>query len=389
MSGFSATAARNATALAFFLNGFAFASWVSRIPQVREDLSLSNGELGTLLLALALGSLLALPTTGALISRFGTARVVVAGAVAVTIAMMLLATGGSLLTSVVVTSLGAFLYGAGTASWDVAMNVEGVAVEQELDRAIMPRFHAAFSLGTVAGGGIGAGLVALDVPMILHLGGVVLVGLALILWGVRSFIPGHTDAEEEASGPSVWTAWREPRTLVIGLMVLAFALTEGAANDWLALALVDGHDVSKAVGVLGYAAFVTAMTLGRLVGTSALNAYGRVRVLLVTAVSAIAGLMLIVFGTGPVFVIAGILLWGLGASLGFPVGMSAAADDPKRSAARVSVVSTIGYGAFLAGPPVVGYIADHTGTLKALLFVAIFLVPSTLAIFAAREPQRG
>ena len=67
MSGFSATAARNATALAFFLNGFAFASWVSRIPQVREDLSLSNGELGTLLLALALGSLLALPTTGALI----------------------------------------------------------------------------------------------------------------------------------------------------------------------------------------------------------------------------------------------------------------------------------------------------------------------------------
>ena len=128
------------------------------------------------------------------------------------------------------------------------------------------------------------------------------------------------------------------------------------------------------------------MTTGRLVGPVVLDRYGRAAVLWATSATAAAGILLVVFGGHVVTVALGIVVWGLGASLGFPVGMSAAADDPARSAARVSVVSTIGYGAFLAGPPLLGYLGDHVGTLDALLAVALLMIPAALTVFAAR-PQ--
>jgi MFS family permease len=172
-------------------------------------------------------------------------------------------------------------------------------------------------------------------------------------------------------------------------MVLAFATVEGSANDWLSLAVIDGYGTAHWVGVLGFSVFVTTMTVGRLVGPVALDRWGRAPVLWVTSAVAAAGILLVVPGGHAALVGLGIALWGLGASLGFPVGMSAAADDPARAAARVSVVSTIGYAAFLAGPPVLGFVADQVGTLESLLVVAVLLVPTTLLVSVAREPAQG
>ena len=172
-------------------------------------------------------------------------------------------------------------------------------------------------------------------------------------------------------------------------MVLALAMTEGTANDWLAVALVDGHDVSHSMGVAGFAVFVLAMTAGRIAGTGLIDRFGRVAVLWGTMAVAGAGVLMIVFAEQPVFVVIGIVLWGVGASLGFPVGMSAAADDPAHAASRVSVVSTIGYAAFLAGPPFLGFVGDEVGTLKALLVVAVLLMPAALVVPAAREQGRS
>ncbi len=280
-----------------------------------------------------------------------------------------------------------FLYGVGTGVWDVSMNVEGAAVEQHLGRTVMPRFHAAFSIGAVAGSGIGAAAVAVGLPALGHLFPLAVVGVAALVVGARAFLPDEP-VEHHEPQPSAWVAWREPRTLLIGVMVLALALTEGTANDWLALALVDGYDVPHWVGVSGFAVFVAAMTCGRLAGTSLLDRFGRPPVLWGTMAAAASGVLLIVFGGHPVPVVLGLVLWGLGASLGFPVGMSAAADDPRRAAARVSVVSTVGYAAFLAGPPLLGFVADHAGTLKALLVVAIVLLPSALVVPATRKQPR-
>ncbi|HXH78229.1 MFS transporter [Nocardioides sp.] len=378
-------AARNAVGLTFFLNGLVFASWVSRIPEVRSRFELSNGQLGLLLLSIAVGSLVALPTTGAAINAVGTVRVVRFGAVTATVGLAMAAVGlGEIL---VVTTVGLFLYGIGIGVWDVAMNVEGAEVERGLGRTIMPRFHAGFSGGTVLGALLGVLLVELAVPAVVHLLAVITVAVVVVWLTSPSFLPVVPAHAEERT--SAARAWLEPRTLLIGVMVMALATTEGSANDWLAIALVDGHDTSHAVGVAGFAVFVTAMTLGRLAGSGLIDRFGRVVMLWGTMAAAGIGVLLIVFGTHPVVVVIGVVLWGAGASLGFPVGMSAAADDPVRAAARVSVVSTIGYAAFLAGPPLLGFVGDEVGTLKALLVVAVLLIPAALVVPAAREGQVG
>jgi fucose permease len=374
--------ARRGVALVFVLNGLCFASLVSRLPDLRADLSLSNGGLGLLLLSIAAGSVLALPSSGRLIDRWSAAIVVRAGAVLVAVGLSIAAAGTALVASVPVVALGLFVNGVGTGVWDVSMNVEGAAVERELGRSIMPRFHAAWSGGSILGAILGVPVNALDLPLVVHLGAVGGLSAAAAWWAATGFLPAHPDH----SGPSGFSAWREPRTLAIGLMVLAFALTEGVANDWLALALIDGYGAPDWLGVAGFALFVTAMTTGRVAGTVLLERFGRVPVLMTTAASAVAGLLLVVFGDHPMLVAVGVIVWGLGASLGFPVGMSAAADEPARAAARVSVVATMGYVAFLGGPPLVGFVGDRVGTLSALLVVAAVVVPSALAIPAARQP---
>lgn len=375
------TSARNAVAAVFFLNGLLFASLVSRVPDLREGLDLSNGGLGLLLLTIAVGSLVSLPLTGALAARVGTAAVVVGASVSAAVGQTLASIGTDVGGGVPVVAMGLVLYGLGTGSWDVAMNLEGAEVERRLGRTIMPRFHAGFSLGTVTGALVGVPVVAAGLPLLAHLP--VLAWLALLanVVAVRAFFA--VEPVEEGS-TSAARAWLEPRVWLIGVVVMAFAVTEGSANDWLALALVDGHDTPQWVGVAGFAAFVSAMTVGRVLGTTMIDRFGRVTTLRVTAVLAVVGLLVLVFGSGPV-VAPAILLWGLGASLGFPVGMSAAADDPRRAAARVSVVATIGYAAFLAGPPLLGALGDEVGTLRALLAVAVLLVPAVLALPAVRE----
>jgi fucose permease len=378
-------AARNAVALAFALNGFCFATLVSRIPDLRSGLDLDNGSLGLLLLAIAAGSVLALPSSGRLIQRGSAAGVVRLGAVSAAVGLSVASLGVEAWGSVPVTAVGFFAYGIGIGVWDVAMNVEGAEVERQIGRTIMPRFHAGWSLGGMGGAAVGVPMAAVDAPLSLHVAGAGVLALVAVLVGARAFLPPTAVVETHERARS---AWREPRTLAIGVMVLAFATVEGSANDWLSLALIDGYDVPPWVGVAGFSVFVTSMTLGRLLGPAALDRFGRAPVLWTTSAAALVGVLLVVEGGHWLVVGLGIVVWGLGASLGFPVGMSAAADDPVRAAARLSVVSTIGYAAFLAGPPLLGQLGDRVGTLNSLLAIAALMVPAAISVLATRE-QRG
>lgn len=377
--------ARNAVALSFALNGLVFASLVSRLPDLRERLELSNGGLGTLLLAISCGSLLALPSTGRVIERIGAGATVRAGVLADTVGLSTAAVG-AVLGSVPLAALGLFVHGVGIGVWDVAMNVEAAEVERRMRRTVMPRFHAGWSAGSLAGAGLGVVVIALGTPLLAHLLLVAIVVGVVAVVGTRGFLPAEPDhADERASrGPS---AWRDPRTLAIGLMVLCFAMVEGTANDWLALGLIDGYGVAHWVGVAGFATFVVAMTSGRLYGPVLLDRFGRPAVLWGSASLAAIGAVLTVQGQVLPLVALGIVLWGLGAALGFPVGMSAAADGGPRAAARVSVVSTIGYGAFLAGPPLLGHLGDRIGTLEVLLAVTALMLPASLSVLATRQPR--
>jgi predicted MFS family arabinose efflux permease len=353
------------------------------------------GELGLILLCGAIGSGTATPLSGLVVGRLGEARAVVVMSLIATGGLATIAIGYSRVAAV---ATGLFFFGFGGGAWDVAMNVQAAAVERRLDRTIMSKFHASWSLGTVAGAGVGTAMVALHVPVTAHLLTVALIVAAVVPLATRSFLPpGTVQPRSAAADPSrspsrsrsrsrgrdQLAAWTEPRTLVIGLFVLCMAFSEGTGNDWLSLSVIDGYHAAAFLGDLVFAVFLTAMTTGRWFGPRFIDRYGRVRVLRASAVTALAGLLLIDFGRVLPVAVVGAMLMGLGTALGFPVGMSAAADDPQYAASRVSTTASLGYLAFLAGPPCIGFLADHVGVLHALsaaavlITAAIFLCPAT------------
>ena len=381
-------AARNGNLVVFGANGFAFATWMSRVPDVKDVLALTPGNLSILLLAVSAGSVFGLPLAGRIASRIGAAATARLGMGLALPGIVFASVAVQAQTTIFLVMPGLFLLGMGSGIWDVAQNLEGTIVERALDQAIMPWFHAAFSGGTVAAALVGAGMTWLQVPIPVHLAAAALACAAAGWWGTRQFLPAFDDAPTGATSTGrARSAWLEPRTLLIGLMVLAAAFAEGTANDWMAVAFVDGHELDNALGVVALAVFLSFMTAGRILGTGLLNRYGRVLVLRAMFAAAVLGCLLVVFGN-PVVAFIGAAIWGVGASLGFPVGMSAAADDPVRAPLRISVVATIGYLAFLAGPPLLGLLGDHFGVLRALLVVGAVSVLALLVTPSARPlPQ--
>jgi MFS family permease len=252
----------------------------------------------------------------------------------------------------------------------------------------MPQFHAAFSAGAFVGALLGAGLSSLNIGLPVHLLGIAVVVIVLVLVATRFYLPeriGHAaPGPVPGAKPRGPIAWTEPRTLLIGLVVLGAALTEGAANDWIAKATVDGLHTAESSGAVMFAVFVASMTAFRFVGGRFIDRFGRVPVLYASLGAALAGLVLFVLGPNIWFAALGAIFWGAGAALGFPMGMSAAADDPVRAASRVSVVSTIGYVAFLAGPPLLGFLGDHFTIRYALLAIGIAIIASLLTAPAAK-----
>lgn len=383
---------RNCVFVVFGLVGFAMASWLSRVPAARDRLGASTGEMGVLAFAIAAGSIVGLVASSHLIARFGTVR---------TGPFCLIVTGAALPVVGFGVALDAFglvvggllVYGLATGVGDVSFNVNGAANERALGRNVMPLFHAMFSSGTVIGVAVGSLAEVLGVPVLWHLafsGLVVVVATAITARAMRPEAPDAGRHPGPHGGPADgWrvrlSGWRNPRILVIGLIVLGMALAEGSANDWLPLAMVDGRGLGNAGGAAVLGGFLVAMTVGRVAGVPLLDRFGRVAVLRVSGGLAVVGLLLVIVVPDPVVAVLGSIVWGLGAALGFPVGISAAADDPRQAAANVSTVSTIGYLAFLGGPPAIGFLAEHVGLLHALILVLVFVAVATAASGAARK----
>ncbi|MER2133234.1 MAG: MFS transporter [Arthrobacter sp.] len=375
----------------FALNGVIFASWAARIPAAAQALDIGSAGVGLLLLFSAVGSVGALPLAGALAERVGTANAVRTGGLLASGAALVIA-AGLFAGSIPLTAAGLLIFGSGIGLWDVAMNLEGTEVERGLRRTLMPKFHGAFSGGAFLGAMIGAGLSALNVSLPVHLIGIVVVAVVLVILVPKAFLPDspqiHHPHGEGTAKPSSFGAWKEGRTLLIGVVVLGAALTEGAANDWVAKATVDGLNASETAGAVMFGVFVAAMTATRWFGARLIDRTGRVRALRLCMGASLAGLILFVFAPSLWLAGIGVILWGVGAALGFPMGMSAAGDDPLHAAGRVSVVSTLGYTAFFVGPPLLGFLGELWGLRNALLVVGAAMLMSIVfaPVAAEREP---
>lgn len=344
-------------------------------------LQITASQLGVMLLAMSLGSIIGLPIAGKIAQRLGTAMTVRIGVLFSLLGMSIAAFSIQPAANIAFPMVGLFLLGIGIGLWDVSQNLEAAFIEQQQKRPIMPWFHAAFSAGTVVGAALSFLAITLGLDVQWQLPIIAIICAMTVVFQTKYFLPDATPEPEATviTQRPAKSAWLEPRTILIGLLVLVAAFTEGSANDWLSLAFVEGYDVPTSVGVAGFAVFLAAMTGGRLIGPSLLAAWGRVRILQILFAAACIGSLLVGFG-GLVGAFIGAAVWGFGASLGFPVGISAAADDPARAALRISVVSTMGYTAFIAGPPLIGIVSDQFGLLNSLVIVGI---GSVLAFFLA------
>lgn len=382
----SVVAARIAVLVSFGVCGLQYASLASRLVLVRQSLGVSPSGMGLLLLVVTAGSVATMPLTGRLVERFGEVRVIRVGA---TLAWTGLLVGAVCATNgwALAMAVPLFLQGVGIGSWDVAQNLAGSRVEQAMGRAVMSQFHAAYSLATLAGAGVGWLFASAATPLLWHIGVVAVIGLAII-WPATLFLLAPAVEQPAAQLPATSSAarvprrsaWLEPRTLLIGVVMLSVSLTEGSANDWVTSAVVQSFNTPETVGIACLGVFLAAMTLMRFLGTKLVDAWGRVTALRACAVCAIIGLALFGFGGQLWLVMLGAAFWGLGAALGFPVGISAASDDPLLAARRTAVVSTIGYLAFLGGPPLLGVLAGHVGFRPAL---TVILVPAVASLLLA------
>jgi fucose permease len=387
---------RNALFVVFGLSGLGIATWLGRVPAVRDALDASTLEMGLLVTGLSVGSIVGITLSSHVIAAVGARRAVlgslVTAAAGLVVAGLSVDLGAGFLGIVV----GLAVFGLGNGLCDVAMNVSGAAAERVLGRTVMPLFHAAFSLGTMVGALLSAAAEAAGVPVAVHVSllAVVLAGVAVVVTRqMQSEDLGHATSDHDPAGASSgWRSrlavWTTPGTVLIGLVVLGMATAEGSANDWLALAMVDGHGLSNSGGAVVFFVFVTAMTVARVAGSPLLDRFGRVVMLRLSAVAAVLGLTLVIVAPAPWLAVVGVVAWGLGSALGFPVGLSAAADDPRVAAARVSAVATIGYVAFLAMPPLIGFLGERLGLLNGLWVVLALIVVAGVASGAAREPAR-
>lgn len=382
---------RFALYLLFFFPGMVLASWVTRTPAIRDLLDASTATMGLVLFGLSIGSMIGILTSGPLTARFGTKPVISVGLTLQLIGLVILALG-TVIAHPVVVSVGLGFIGLGMGAAEIAMNVEGAEVERLAERPVLPALHGAFSLGTFAGALLGIVAVAADLSVPVHMGAVFVLSLIGIVWGLRG-IPTSAPAVADARHADATPVWRDKRLLLIGVIVLALALAEGSANDWLPLLMVDGHGFDPAWSSALYAAFAATMAIGRFAGGPIIERFGRALVLGASALLGAIGLALVVFADSPVLAAIAVPLWGLGASLGFPVAVSAAGDSGPNPAARVSLVATLGYVAFLAGPPALGFLGEHYGLRAAMILVlvmviiAVILTPALRGVAAVEDEQ--
>jgi MFS family permease len=359
LSAAQASVTRWAIASIFFLNGFVFAAWVPHIPELMDRHALSTGQLGSVLLAMAAGAMCALPLAGGIAGRFGSRTVTTVCAVGFCLALPL----PVLAPSATLAAVALFVFGALNATLDVAMNAQGAELEMRMQRPIMSSLHGAFSLGGLAGAGSAAALLEAGMSSMAHAVWVSLLAALAVLIAARRLLP--TSPRKSRIRPSLVL----PSRALLGLGALTFAalLIEGAMADWSAVYLRREVGMDAGAAALGFAAFSLTMAACRFAGDAVTHHFGAVPLVRFSSLIALSGLLIALLIRYPATALIGFALVGIGMANLIPILFGSAArsrrDDP---GAGIAAVATTGYLGFIAGPPVIGWLADYTGLTLAL-----------------------
>ena len=421
----------------FFLMGFGFGTWLSRLPTLRDSLGASTLEMSIYGLCLAVGSLTGMMLSARAVERFGP-RKMMAFTIAVQVVALPLTVVFMLAGSIPLGVIALFIYGLNFSAADVAMNVSGANSERVYGKPRLPLMHAFYSIGAMLSMGVGSAAEAMKVPLQPHFIAVGLLiglaGFAVLGWVPRDesalrppashpplvttgpvpvvtsptdddlatvtgsvpVIPAHAATGGPVSDGALaadaskrrYNPWRDPRVICIGLITLSAGLVEGAPADWLPLALVDGRGVTNEFGALMLALFYGAVVTARLAGAALLTRFTRVTVLRTSLAIAAIGILTVVLVPGPVPMIVGTILWGLGSGVCWPITISAAADRHETAARDVATVSAIGYTSMLLGPMAFGVLGEQIGLLPAFIVLPIFVVLGISLASVTREPKQ-
>jgi MFS family permease len=381
---------RNAVIAAFGLGGLTVATWGPRLPAVKAELRVGTATIGLILACATIGAVGGLVASTPLLTRLGGRRAVMTALLVIAVALAVMGAAITL-RSVPLVAAGFAVAGFGIGTLDVLINVQGSAVERAAGRTLLPLMHGGWSVGAAAGAAIGAACAAAGITPTRQFAGLAIV-IAILSPVISRAIPAAAlpaDQEEPREKRPArireWLrGWADARLLIIGVVMLGVELGEGSANNWLTLAAKDDHGQSSAIAALFFTVFAASEAATRIFGGPAVDRLGRVRTIRYTTALGIIGVLLFILSGSMLLILIGVVFWAAGVSMGFPLGMSAAADGGGNPAARVSVVASIGYFANLAGPPVLGFLAESFGLLGAFWLIVILLAASFAGAGALR-----
>ena len=353
------------TRLAYLIAGFGIAAWAPLVPYAKARAALDEGTLGLLLLCLGVGSIIAMPVSGALASRYGCRRVMVGGTLLICLALPLLATVTSL--PLLIATL--FVFGAGLGCVDSTVNLQAVIVERASGKTMMSGFHGMFSLGGIVGAAGVSALLGLGMTPL----GAMWVVVALILLALLKAGPHMLAYGSQSSGPAF--AIPHGVVLFIGCLCFVVFLAEGAVLDWSAVFLTAERNLDAAYAGLGYAAFALTMTVGRLTGDAIVRRLGTTRVIVLGGLTAAAGLLLATLAPSWEAALVGYAVVGAGCSNIVPVLYTAVGKQTLMpESIAVPAITTLGYAGILAGPALIGFVAHASSLSLAFGLIAVALL---------------
>ncbi len=349
----------------FFFMGICFASWAARIPDIQAKFQLSEGELGTLLLCLPIGSLLGLPIAGWSVHHYGSRIVILICSFAYALTLPLIGLAPSVW--IIVPVLASF--GLLGNIMNISLNTQALGLEDQLGKSILASFHGLWSMAGFTGAGLGAGMIFLQFSPAAHYGVVALLSVVIILFSQKYVIKDKRD-DAEAGG----LVLKKPDQLLLRVGVIAFLgmMAEGCMFDWSGVYFKKIVEAEPALVSVGYVCFMGAMAAGRFVTDKATNRYGRLPVLQVSGVLIFMGLVLAVLFPNLYSAAFGFLLVGFGVASIVPVAYGIAGRSKLYSpSVALALVSTLSFFGFLIGPPVIGFIAELLSLKVSFALVAL------------------
>ena len=379
--------ARLGASSAFLLTGLVFSTWAARIPALKAELALTDGQLAIAFLGLNAGAVAGLQLGAVVVTRLGSRRALLLGLPAFAGLLLPIAYAPNLTALTVALGLSA----ATNSVVDVAINDQGVGIQHGYGRSLLAGMHAMHSLGGVLGAAAAAAAAHVGLGVSGHFAIVTGAAVVAALLGNRTLLPPHQlhgDHARTARWAPLLTGWTG-RLLLLGAVAFVFTLAEGSALDWSAVLLADHRGADPALAAAGLAVFQSAVTLGRLLGDRMLDRVGPCRVFAAGALLGGAGFTVgLLLGTTTAAV-AGLALFGLGLATLLPITLSAAGTTRGLPVpVAVARVSTLGYLGSFTGPALIGYLAQHSSLPTALLVPALAVALTAAAAPAVRLPSR-